>query len=247
MSHSFIRFTAWRWAPPVVWVEGSDAWRSFLCFVCLFFLFLLFVDFVILAVIAYLAPGCGENTLNIRLFNFTVLFFLKCTGLDYCSLVSSCFFLLGDLVTTGLSDPSSSSSSVSLHLFFFGLATPTGDSMSWDEISSKCFSVKEEMLLYFVLCVHTDMQVILKLTAPIILKLNAHRNIDNYAQGIDTVCYDELNIDVTFPLLFGCLVCLLWVFRFFHFVFLLSFFLLVLLHLLFIILFHLWKSSELLI
>lgn len=65
-THSFIRFTAWRWTFPVVGVEWSQT-RSFLFFVCLSTLFLLFLDFLVFALVTYLASGCRDDTCNVIL------------------------------------------------------------------------------------------------------------------------------------------------------------------------------------
>ena len=151
VSHPFIRFTSRRRALPVVRVKGSQTWCSFLFFAFLFALFLLSLDFIFFAVLTYLAPGCGDDTSSIIINrNFTVVLVVTCVRPDYHSHVSSCFFLLG-VWGTGFWEPSSSSSSLSSHLFFFGLDTSTTGSVSWVETSCKCFSAKAQRVTFSVI------------------------------------------------------------------------------------------------
>ena len=154
-THSFIRFAAWRWAPPVVGVKRRQTRRSFLRRLCLFLplllflLFLLFLDFVVSPLVTYLAPGCGVQTCSDVLYHdFTVLLIVRTMGPD--SHVSRCFFLLDDW-GTGLFDSSSTSLSLSSHFFFFGFASSTTDSASWVEASCKCVSAKDIRSLIYSL------------------------------------------------------------------------------------------------
>lgn len=67
MSHSFIRFTAWRWIFPVVRVEWSQTRRGFLFLLFLSTSFLPFFDVLFFFLVTYLAPGCGDDMHNIVL------------------------------------------------------------------------------------------------------------------------------------------------------------------------------------
>lgn len=136
-SHSFVVFAPRGWGLPVVGVERSQAWSSFICATGLFLRHHLLLAFVIFALLAYLASGCKfKHTIS----TLVPRWVFDPTPSGPRSHVSRVFSLVGN----GGAGPwelfSSSSSSLSLGSL---VSSWTTDSVSGVESSCKCFSAKK--------------------------------------------------------------------------------------------------------